>query len=302
MSTIKSSDEHLTLNADGSGKDIKLQSNGSEKVVIKSTGNVGIGETNPDASLHITSNTPTISFDESDASQEYRVGSYGGTFAIYDSTDNAYRVAIDGNGKVGIGTTSPTQQLHSYNTNAHRLRVANANYGIDLHQPAGASSPHINAYGTDVSVIFDINDSEKMRVNASGYLTIPNQPSCSVSRSSGQGSGSIEWNYVNYNTGNHFSTTTARFTAPVAGKYLVNLFGMSNSSNTTMDIEVKVNGNGNNILVPYESANGATLHQVSGSNIFGLSANDYLTVHVNTGSWYGGTAGRHNGFSVHLLS
>ncbi len=30
MSTIKSSDEHLTINADGSGKEIKFQSNGSE--------------------------------------------------------------------------------------------------------------------------------------------------------------------------------------------------------------------------------------------------------------------------------
>ena len=45
MSTIKSSDEHLTINADGSGKEIKLQNNGSESVAITSTG-VGIGVTN----------------------------------------------------------------------------------------------------------------------------------------------------------------------------------------------------------------------------------------------------------------
>jgi len=72
---------------------------------IDSSGNVGIGETNPDASLHITSNTPIISFDESDVSQEYRIGSFGGAFAIYDSTDSAYRVVVDGNGNVGIGVT-----------------------------------------------------------------------------------------------------------------------------------------------------------------------------------------------------
>jgi hypothetical protein len=34
MSTIKSSNEHLTLNADGSSKDIKFQANGVEKVSI----------------------------------------------------------------------------------------------------------------------------------------------------------------------------------------------------------------------------------------------------------------------------
>ena len=38
MSTIKSSAEHLTLNADGSGNDIKFQSNGSEVASILDTG------------------------------------------------------------------------------------------------------------------------------------------------------------------------------------------------------------------------------------------------------------------------
>jgi len=38
MSTIKSSNEHLTLNADGSSKDIKFQANGVEKGSLSSTG------------------------------------------------------------------------------------------------------------------------------------------------------------------------------------------------------------------------------------------------------------------------
>ena len=45
MSTIKSSSEHLTLNADGASKDIKIQNNGSENVIVKSDGSVGIGTT-----------------------------------------------------------------------------------------------------------------------------------------------------------------------------------------------------------------------------------------------------------------
>jgi len=53
MSTIKSSTEHLTLNADGTGKDIKLQANGSEKVIIKSDGKVGIGTSSPSAKLDV---------------------------------------------------------------------------------------------------------------------------------------------------------------------------------------------------------------------------------------------------------
>jgi len=38
VSTIKSSDEHLTLNADGTSKDIKFQANGVEKASISSAG------------------------------------------------------------------------------------------------------------------------------------------------------------------------------------------------------------------------------------------------------------------------
>jgi len=38
MSTIKSADEHLTLNADGSGKAIKFQADGVEKASINSSG------------------------------------------------------------------------------------------------------------------------------------------------------------------------------------------------------------------------------------------------------------------------
>ncbi len=39
MATIQSSSEHLTLNADGAGKDIKFQANGVEKASIDSSGN-----------------------------------------------------------------------------------------------------------------------------------------------------------------------------------------------------------------------------------------------------------------------
>ena len=95
--------------------------NDSNKMAINTSGNVGIGETNPDASLHITSNTPVIAFDESDANQEYRIGSFGGAFAVYDATDSAYRIVLNGDGKVGIGTSSPAQLLHvqsSSTTNA----------------------------------------------------------------------------------------------------------------------------------------------------------------------------------------
>ncbi len=58
MSTIKSSDEHLTLNADGSSKDIKFQANGVEKASISSSG--AFTSTTIDATA-LTGNLPAIS-------------------------------------------------------------------------------------------------------------------------------------------------------------------------------------------------------------------------------------------------
>jgi hypothetical protein len=57
MSTIKSSNEHLTLNADGSSKDIKFQANGVEKASISSAG--AFTSTTIDATK-LTGNLPAI--------------------------------------------------------------------------------------------------------------------------------------------------------------------------------------------------------------------------------------------------
>jgi hypothetical protein len=98
MSTIKSSDEHLTLNADGSSKDIKFQANGVEKASISSAGvmtatsfagsganltslpadSSKVDKANPtitnDLTIDDASNTPTINFRESDSALKMRIG------------------------------------------------------------------------------------------------------------------------------------------------------------------------------------------------------------------------------------
>jgi len=58
MSTIQSSAEHLTLNADGSSKDIKFQANGVEKASISSAG--AFTSTTIDATA-LTGDLPAIS-------------------------------------------------------------------------------------------------------------------------------------------------------------------------------------------------------------------------------------------------
>jgi hypothetical protein len=99
MSTIKSSDEHLTLNADGSSKDIKFQANGVEKASISSAG--AFTSTTIDATK-LTGDLPAIS-----GANLTGVGVSGIT-----SSADATAITIDSSENVGIGTGSPTSPLH----------------------------------------------------------------------------------------------------------------------------------------------------------------------------------------------
>ena len=87
MSTIKSSDEHLTLNADGSSKDIKFQANGVEKASISSSG--AFTSTTIDATK-LTGTIPNF------------------TSTGIDDNADATAITIDSSENVGFGVTPET--------------------------------------------------------------------------------------------------------------------------------------------------------------------------------------------------
>ena len=99
MSTIKSSDEHLTLNADGSSKEIKFQCNGTEVAKIDSTGFVNAGAT----SLNGLSDATT--------SDDNNIGIGSNAVDSITTGDNNVGVGVntltavtDGNKNVAVGT------------------------------------------------------------------------------------------------------------------------------------------------------------------------------------------------------
>ncbi len=88
MSTIKSSAENLTLNADGANNDIKFQSNGVEKASIDQDGVITAGGASLDGAVVIN---------ESGADVNFRV----------ESDTDANALSVDGGtGAVGIGTST----------------------------------------------------------------------------------------------------------------------------------------------------------------------------------------------------
>jgi len=104
---------------------IKFNTNGSQKMVVESAGNVGIGTTSPVYKFHVNdtsdgivghfsggvSNYTLISFKSNEASvYSTSLGSYNsGLLFRTGATDRMY---INSSGNVGIGTTSPSAKLN----------------------------------------------------------------------------------------------------------------------------------------------------------------------------------------------
>jgi hypothetical protein len=76
-------------------RDLQIETSGSVRMIVSSSGEVGIGITAPTAKLHINNTTPSASFLVED-----------------DSNPDSTPFIIDASGSVGIGTTTPQTLLH----------------------------------------------------------------------------------------------------------------------------------------------------------------------------------------------
>lgn len=111
------------------------------RMTIIGNGNVGIGTTSPGAKLEVAGNIrnssllvkglqPGIDFaNTSTGGHSWNMWSVGpsetmpnGSLAFYDETANQYRLGIDNNGNVGIGTSNPDAKL-AVNGTIHSTEV-----------------------------------------------------------------------------------------------------------------------------------------------------------------------------------
>jgi hypothetical protein len=115
MSTIKSSAENLTLNADGANNDVIIQSNGSTKVTVDgANGRVGIGQATPATELHIGLNDSSNHHATLTLNNGGATGNQAGINWKYENETNPRaRVYLDSSG----------QELRFDTGNSERMRV-----------------------------------------------------------------------------------------------------------------------------------------------------------------------------------
>jgi hypothetical protein len=139
---------------------------------------------------------------------------------------------------------------------------------------------------------------DSMVLDASGRLTVPAQPSVLAYRSSGaiSGAGQITYNGTIHNVGSCYSTSTGKFTAPVAGTYFVSAFTISTSSGGSGYWSIRKNG----VAIMGADWSGSGYVNSSASGILQLAQGDLVDVYNYTGSLYGSNSSE-NCFSVHMI-
>ena len=314
MSTIKSQTEHLTLNADGSGKEIKFQCNGTEVAKIDSTGFVGAGATElgelSDATTTGSSNVGlgartftghTTGYQNTavgvDASKDNSYGNFNAAFGYYAlkaNAGNSYNTAIGSNSLKNAGQGSGNSNTALGYNAGNNITTGSTNIiiGANVTAPSATDSNQLN-----------IGDWIK---GEDGVITMPYQPAFiaydpSGGQRSSSGLFSDEFTTTMANTGNHYSTSTGYFTAPVAGYYKFGWNLFSTTSGTT----------GSRAGIWYNGSNGG-MGFSSGSSIASTAMGSIL-MYMNVGDtaalgtqassylayWYG--ASQHNRFWGYLV-
>ena len=262
------------------------------------------------------------------------------TIAFAEGGVEALRV--DSSGNFGLGTNNPFQKLHIQNTTSpltlnlklNKDSTTNDYAEISFQLWEGASSGETVFGGSGTSrpsgVIRCLNESgsnatgslifatfsggstnstvtEKMRIDSSGRVTMPYQPAFYTVHTATSGTNQQNTTVILtapiINRGSAYSTSTGRYTCPVAGLYQF-FFGTIKSDNgIAPDPRVSrfnIRKNGTNASTELRlSENGGYGESASLVCLVECVANDFIDVFIaDTGGWYGNTYAHFGGFLI----
>jgi hypothetical protein len=294
---------------------ITLLTNGTERMRLDSSGNVGIGTSSPVGRLGVvsTGGNSRLSIGDTAASTYSTLLMYGGSgkynfqLGVQNNVNNAFEITpsttaggttfstpamvIDSSGNVGIGTSSPS------NYAGYKTLTINSTTGGEL--DFGSNGTVVTQfYGTStntslytvpaVPLIFGTSNAERMRVDSGGLVGVGTTSATSMLQTAGSSSKSA-FKTPNIAEVNTVSATAATgtvqydittqsvlyYTSNASANWTVNFRGSSGTSLNT------VMQTGESISVTFLVTNGSTAYYNSAVTIDGFSV---------IPKWQGGTA------------
>jgi len=206
------------------------------------------------------------------------------------------------NNRVGIGSSSPSAALDVSTGGSTKAAIFTGN-GVDVKHPTLPSHLTLGTQtGSDVKIssvgaypmLFHTNGTERIRIDASGNVTTPYQPAFSAygNNQSVAVNTDVDATLPNeeFDAGNNYNTSTSRFTAPVAGRYLFT-GAVSYSGIGTSHIAFRVN----NAFVNNGWTNFGDTESAVQSRILNLAAGDYVNMRL-----YSSQGGATNGVRTRM--
>ena len=239
------------------------------------------------------------------------------TFGTIHENTFDERLRIDSSGNVGIGTTTPNTKLKIENNTDTDYSISSGatNYGLSIvNTTSGANNSAGILLGTEsngeiylsavqnsgnsasdfrIATRHSGSRSDKFIVSSAGHVTAPYQPAFKQGWDS-MNAGSSRTLATNssgisaltdrdvFNIGSHFNVANGRFTAPVAGTYVLGFSFMRNGTNGS-NIDARIKKNGSLMYARYYVSTYTSTYEVSTlTTISNCSAGDYFTVELAT--------------------
>ena len=150
--------------------------------------------------------------------------------ALILATNTSEKLRIAQDGKVGISSASPTNILtvHSNDNNQFAIKSGDSNADIVLADSGGSARiRHSNTNfeiwtGGTAGSYYAQSSARRFSIDSNGNITKPSNPAFLAGRTGGNQTftlGTFPHNVARINVGNHYNTSTYKFTAPVAGVY-----------------------------------------------------------------------------------